>query len=214
MSAPQETPAVAWHDGAPGDDEVDTLLRRHVLAVLGPGVVTVGRLCPGCGSDLHGRPWATHARDRRAGVGAGNGSGTGIRHTRPREVWVSLARAGGYVVTAVSLRGPVGVDAEVVQDVAHGWSDAVVLADGESVDGSLGGWVDGWVDASADGDADTGTERDDRARARCWAAKEAVLKRRGTGLATPMTHVRLAEEPGLTDLPAPPGLVAVLAAPH
>ena len=53
----------------------------------------------------------------------------------------------------------------------------------------------------------------DLERARCWSAKEAVLKRRGTGLATPMVEVVLADEDGLVDLAAPAGLVAVLAGP-
>lgn len=163
--------AVMWHpvDAVAGTTTDDTL-RRHVAAVLGCAAeeVRVGRLCPECGSGRHGRPWA------RAG-------GTG-------EVHVSVSRTTGYVVTAFSLDGSVGVDAEVVEDVVRGWSPELVLAPGESATTPL-------------------------ARARCWAAKEAVLKRRGTGLATPMTQVRLADEVGVEDLPAPPGLVAVLAGP-
>ncbi|WP_192498643.1 4'-phosphopantetheinyl transferase family protein [Ornithinimicrobium pratense] len=135
----------------------------------------MGRLCPQCGSDRHGRPWARHTR----GAGAGRSS---------RDVHVSLSRGGGYVVTAASLRGHLGVDVEVVQDVARDWPGDLVLAAGESATSAV-------------------------ARARCWAAKEAVLKRRGTGLAVPMSTVLLRREHGLVDLPAPDGLVAVLAGP-
>ena len=89
-------------------------------------------------------------------------------------------------MTALSTAGPIGVDLEVVADVDRHWSPDLVLADGESA-----------------GDAD--------GRAWIWAAKEAVLKRRGTGLVTPMPLVRLDAEIGLRSLPSPEGLVAVLA---
>lgn len=92
------------------------------------------------------------------------------------------------MATAVSLHGPLGVDVEVVADVARHWPADLVLAPGESAASDL-------------------------QRARCWAAKEAVLKRRGTGLAVPMSTVLLRQEQGLRDLPAPDGLVAVLAGP-
>ncbi|MCY7401988.1 MAG: 4'-phosphopantetheinyl transferase superfamily protein [Nocardioides sp.] len=52
-------------------------------------------------------------------------------------------------------------------------------------------------------------EVDDLARA--WARKEAILKMRGTGLATPMVEVVLAAE-RWRDLPSPDGYVAALAA--
>lgn len=162
--------SVAWWGADKGGDDA---LREHVATLLDAEGATlkevrVGRLCPACGSDRHGRPWARWG---------------------DREVHLSLARTTGYVVTAVCLDGPVGVDVEVVQDVARRWSPDLVLARGESA-----------------------TTADEQAR--CWAAKEAVLKRRGTGLATPMTQVRLADEPGLQDLAAPSGLVAVLAGPR
>lgn len=47
--------------------------------------------------------------------------------------------------------------------------------------------------------------------ARTWARKEAVLKLRGTGLATAMSEVVLADE-RWRDLPAPAGYVAAVAA--
>jgi 4'-phosphopantetheinyl transferase len=165
-------PAVAWHTGA---TTADAALSQHLVTVLGtgPADVQVGRLCPECGSDRHGRPWAR--------VAEGSTRRTG-------EVHVSLACAAGYVVTAVSLRGPVGVDVEVVAHVAREWTPKLVLAPGETAASAV-------------------------EQARCWAAKEAVLKRRGTGLATPMAEVRLVDESGLQDLAAPEGLVAVLAGP-
>lgn len=51
-------------------------------------------------------------------------------------------------------------------------------------------------------------ETDDRARA--WARKEAILKARGTGLATPMPAVVLTQE-RWWDVDAPDGYVAALA---
>ena len=98
-----------------------------------------------------------------------------------------------YAVTALSLDAPLGVDVESVERVAATWSSSsssssqVVLAPGE---------------------ADPGTAE---GRARTWAAKEATLKRAGTGLHTPMSQVRLDQVRGLHDLSAPDGFVAVLA---
>ena len=127
--------------------------------------IAVGRLCAECGSSQHGRPWGRYA---------------------DRDVHLSLSRAGGHLVTAASLEGPVGVDIEVVVDLAADWPGEVVLAEGEHA----------------------GTALD---RARLWVAKEAVLKRRGTGLATSMSAVRLADEHGVSSIRTPPGLVGALA---
>lgn len=152
---------VLWHRA----DTTDPLA-AHLTALLGsPG--TTGRLCPHCGSSAHGRPWA--------------------RHPRATHLFVSVARAGGYAVTAVGREAHLGVDVEVVADVHRGWSADVVLAPGETDDGTA------------------------RTRALTWAAKEATLKRGGVGLHTPMSQVRLAQVSGLHELPAPAGLVAVLA---
>ena len=108
------------------------------------------------------------------------------RHGRPwvrhdgRQVHVSLARSGDHLLTAVAAR-PVGVDVEAaVVDVLP----ELVGAPGET-----GGGVD---------------------LARCWARKEAILKARGTGLATPMSQVLLDRE-HWRDLPAPEGYVAAIA---
>ena len=67
------------------------------------------------------------------------------------------------------------------------WDADLVLARGEVADESL-------------------------ARARVWAAKEAILKAYGVGLARPMTELALADFDGeLLDVPAPDGFVAALA---
>jgi 4'-phosphopantetheinyl transferase len=100
-----------------------------------------------------------------------------------RRLEASVARSGPHVVTALA-DVPVGVDVEDVAAVARGWDPALVLA----------------PDERADSDED---------RARAWTRKEAALKARGTGLATPMSSVVLADT-DWTDLAAPPGHVAAV----
>ncbi|PVG84210.1 hypothetical protein DDE18_00775 [Nocardioides gansuensis] len=142
--------------------DMDDALAAHAVALLGPGDVTTGRLCPVCGSSEHGRPWLRH--------------GGAPQH-------VSASRSGPYLVTVLA-RAPVGVDVESIAAVAARWDPSLVLADGEVAESPL-----------------------DRARA--WARKEAVLKARGTGLATPMGAVRLEDEHWV-DLTAPRGFVAAV----
>lgn len=142
-----------WHDASTG---AAAALAVHARAVLGPGSVTSGRLCPACGSSHHGRPWLRHAG---------------------QPVQVSLSRSGPHLLTAIAAR-EVGVDVEtavieVLPELVH--------APGEAGD-----------------------------LARAWARKEAVLKARGTGLATPMPAVALAQE-RWWDVDAPEGYVAALA---
>lgn len=96
---------------------------------------------------------------------------------------VSLSRSGAHLVTVLA-DAPVGIDIDSVADVARRWDASLVLAPGE--------------DAATDED-----------RARAWVRKEAVLKHRGTGLATPMTEVVLANE-RWHDLVAPAGYVAAI----
>jgi 4'-phosphopantetheinyl transferase len=98
----EEAVTVRWYDVTTAADDA---LRSHVAAVVGvsPESVTVGRLCAGCGSDEHGRPWASHG------------------------VHVSVARSGGHLVTAVSTAGPVGVDVERIADVDRAWPDLASL---------------------------------------------------------------------------------------
>jgi len=85
-------------------------LRDQIAALLGPGEIVMGRLCPRCGSASHGRPWARH---------------------RDRDVLVSLSRSREHLVTAVSEDREVGIDVESVLDVAATWAGDVVLAPGE-----------------------------------------------------------------------------------
>lgn len=105
---------------------------------------------------------------------------------RRDEVAVSLSRCGPHLMTAVRAAGPVGVDLESVAAVARGWDPELVLHPGERA------------------------PRTDRGRAAVWARKEAVLKALGTGLATPMSSLDLADV-AVQDVPAPPGHVAALA---
>jgi 4'-phosphopantetheinyl transferase len=114
-------------------------------------------------------------------------------HGRPwathggRPVHVSLSRSAGYLVTALSTEHPVGVDVESIADVNARWDAALVLASDEHAESAL-------------------------ERSRIWAAKEAVLKAYGVGLALPMTALRLADFGGqIVDVPAPDGLVAASA---
>lgn len=105
-------PDVRWRD-----DEVATLvaLRGHVADVrrVDLSEVSVGHLCPHCGSSEHGRPWA-----RAGGV----------------DVPVSASHAGGWLVTAVGEYGAIGIDIEVVADIERGWDASLVLAPGDSAD--------------------------------------------------------------------------------
>ncbi|WP_127097460.1 4'-phosphopantetheinyl transferase family protein [Brachybacterium saurashtrense] len=152
------------------EEDVDQVLRERVAALLGVAAheVRVGRACPRCGADDHGRPWA------RAGS---------------REVPVSLSRCGEHLMTALAPTGAVGVDLELIAAVARGWDEELVLHPRER---------------------GRRAPRTDAGRAAVWARKEAVLKMLGTGLATPMSAVRLADVDVL-DVPAPPGHVAALA---
>ncbi len=146
-------PDVHWHASTISAADA---LSAHARLLRGPGAVSCGRLCPACGSDVHGRPWLRH-------------DGTALH--------VSLSRSGPHLVTAIADR-PVGVDVEAEVIDVH---PALVLAPGETGD-----------------------------LARAWARKEAVLKLRGTGLATAMSEVVLADE-RWQDLPAPAGYVAAVA---
>jgi 4'-phosphopantetheinyl transferase len=158
-------PDVRWHPSAYDADEA---LRIQVAAVVGgtPDELRTGRLCPTCGSDGHGRPWVAGRR---------------LGH---HEVGVSLARAGGHLVTAVSRVVAVGVDVESIAEVAARWDDLDVPTV-----------------------ADPG--RDPVARATAWCRTEALAKLAGTGLGAP-SHAAPADH-RVTDLPAPPGFAAALA---
>ena len=104
--------------------------------------LTIEQRCERCGG-AHGRP----------------------RVLKPSGVHVSLSRAGGTVVVAVSLVGPVGVDIESVSAVRRAGFDDVAFSRPERAALQLLP-----VDAR------------DRARAGLWTAKEALLKLSGEGL--------------------------------
>ena len=160
--SPAETARV--DRAAPGDrDPVASALllaRRAVADACGvdPADVRVRRRCPRCGSATHGVPVA----DRADG---------GVV---PR---LSLSRAAGLVVVALSDAGPVGVDVEPVHEPDAGPRPpgdlaAVVLAPGE------------WPAAGPHG------------LLRTWARTEAVLKAAGTGLAVDPRALRVSDAAG------------------
>ena len=106
------------------------------------GPVTIEQRCERCG-EAHGRP----------------------RVLAPSGVHVSLSRAGGTAVVAVSLAGPIGVDIESLSAVGRAGFDDVAFNATERT--ALAAVPIG--------------ERD-RARARLWTTKEALLKLSGEGL--------------------------------
>jgi 4'-phosphopantetheinyl transferase len=114
MTDPEHVVDVRWHQGL----DADAALRAHVAVVVGTraDAVSVGRLCPRCASDDHGRPWSDHG------------------------VQVSLARAGPHVVTAVATVA-VGIDAQSVASLASAarglWDDRGIWDDlGLGLEGS------------------------------------------------------------------------------
>lgn len=87
-------------------------LAGHAVTRFGPGSVATGRICPSCGSAVHGRPWL-----RLAG----------------RPVHVSLARSGPHLVTVLA-GAPVGIDVESSEAVARRWHPDLVCTAAETVD--------------------------------------------------------------------------------
>lgn len=158
-------PGIIWHYGGLASDEA---LQVHVARTLDttPGHVAVGRQCPWCGSDRHGRPWVRTADGRRPHV--------------------SLARAGGHLVTAVSPSLRTGIDVESVRAVDQRWDPTLVLHPTERADSP-------------------------EERAAMWCRKEAILKALGTGLRRPMSQIRCRDWP-VEDIAAPPGLAAAVVA--
>lgn len=130
-----------WSDRVDATD----LLAADAAELLGRPVV-VGHRCLRCGADDHGAPFVVDA---------------------PR-LHVSLARAGGLSIVALTEAGRVGVDLE--RDAAAGF----------------------------DGFAAAALHPDERARSplegtRTWVRKEAVLKATGRGLAVDPRSVRVSE---------------------
>lgn len=135
---------VAWLTGTTDADAADRLLRSELA-----GDVEVHRLCPQCGSSEHGRPLVV----RRDGGPA---------------PFVSLSRAEGVVMVAVSDAGPVGVDIEAIDAARFSGFTDVALHPGEVVP--------------------TGEQR-----AIVWTRKESLLKATGDGLHVDPTSVRVSE---------------------
>lgn len=107
---PDPAADIAWH--AAGLDVADAF-ESHARSLLGPGVVTSGRLCPSCGSDSHGRPWVCH---------------------EGRSLPVSLSRSDPHLVTVIATPGSpgsIGVDVEVAHIAVR---PELVLAPGEDGD--------------------------------------------------------------------------------
>ena len=102
MSPPGPGWSVRWLTAAAGEPppDADRALADHLLDVLGPGPVVLGRLCPVCGSDRHGRPYARHDGSRVA---------------------ISLSRSGSHLVTAIRTDGGamIGVDVERIGEVTR-----------------------------------------------------------------------------------------------
>lgn len=163
-------------------DQARELLREVVAACCGVApreVRTVSR-CAECGSSTHGRPYVL-----------------------PVPGWdpphVSLSRADGLVLVAVTAAGPVGVDVERAAGADFPGFDEVALHPSERATEAAG-------------------------RTRTWVRKESLLKALGRGLAVDPREVRLSGPdqpaavlawpdvgggtPWLYDLDAPPGYVA------
>ncbi|WP_415830863.1 4'-phosphopantetheinyl transferase superfamily protein [Janibacter anophelis] len=124
---------------------------------------------------------------------------------------MSLSRCGDHLVTVIADH-PVGVDVESIAAVNARWDPALVLHPGE-LDAHLPGQMRAQAPTSAHFpghmrvQAPTsahlpGEMRVSEQRAAAWCRKEAILKALGTGLATPMSEIRVADWE-VADIPAP-----------
>ncbi len=157
---------VAWRQVTDQPDAADRLLASEVADVLGcnEADVRLGRHCQHCGSSRHGRPV----------VLAGGGE-------HPPSV--SLSRAPGLVLVAVSRDHPVGVDVE--QGDAAGPAGAAEVLHAEE------------------------RARTPSERTTVWVRKESLLKATGDGLLVDPTRIRLTEpdeEPRLIEWAGGPPL--------
>lgn len=111
--------------------------------------VSLAVMCAVCGSDSHGRLHVLPIRDAAT-------------------PYVSLSRADGVSIVAVTHSGPVGVDVECVDALSFAGFDAVALHPDEQA----------------------GTIED---RATTWVRKESLLKATGHGLSVDPRRIRLGE---------------------
>jgi 4'-phosphopantetheinyl transferase len=158
MRANDADVTVAW---ASTDGQAAALLRAEVSQFVGvpPHSVRLSRSCPQCGSADHGRPVV-------------------LGEEAP---FVSLSRAGGVVMVAVSGHGPVGVDVERLDAPRFAGFDDVALHDHE---------IAPTVEA----------------RATTWVRKESLLKATGDALHVDLRQVRLSDPdlpPELVEWSAP-----------
>lgn len=128
--------------------------RFHGVA---PERIVLGHACPRCGGDEHGRPYLVPTATLRV------------------PAHVSLARAGGLSVVAITDAGPVGVDVEV--------------------EGAAG--FDGFADVARHPDEDAAADP-----TRSWVRTEALLKACGRGLAVDPRDVLL-DDDGLVSWDSP-----------
>ncbi len=148
----------------------DDLIRAEVAGLLdvAPDDVHVGRLCPRCGSAGHGRPRVTGAYAANA----------------PH---VSISRAGGRVVVALTHQGPVGVDAVALADLTDDAAPRTAAALGLPDDTAV------------------------RTVAEQWSLAEAVLKATGQGLSVDPSESREVVGVRASPVDLGPGLVAHVA---
>ena len=110
---------------------------------------------------------------------------------------VSLSRCGEHLVTVIA-DDPVGIDVESTAAVDARWDPALVLHPDE-VPHDLKEMRELAHDL-----------KEMRQRGATWCRKEAILKALGTGLATPMSEIRVADWQ-VVDIEAPEGLAAAVA---
>ena len=155
---------VSWQVATDGLDAAERLLAIEVARLSRRPVdeVRIGRSCPHCGSSQHGRPVLLGGAGRRP------------------DLSLSLSRAPGMVLVAVSCHHRVGVDIERLDAAGTLASTTVVLHPEEHARGAA-------------------------ELTRVWVRKESVLKATGEGLRVDPAQVRLSapdEEPRVLEWPA------------
>jgi 4'-phosphopantetheinyl transferase len=166
----EEEVSVAWVRVTHHPDAANRLLVAEVARRTGTprAEVRITRGCPRCGSPDHGTPVVVTPREGAP--------------------WVSLSRADGIVIAAVSTAGPVGVDVERLDAARFAGFAQVALHSQERA-----------------------TTIEDRAA--LWARKESLLKATGDALHLNPASVRLSnadQRPELLEWPGPKAPIAQL----